>query len=176
MRSVVSTLLCIVALWSGSAYAAVDCWQLAGQHYNIDPVLLYAICLQESSHNASLIHYNNDGSYDIGLMQINSSHLPELRTQGITQKKLLNNTCLSIMVAASLLSDYTKRFGRTWEAVGAYNAGTGTSAKRRAERELYAHRVWVRYQQLLKGKHLPDSLKPRSYPVGLYQPKDSSQS
>ena len=36
------------------------------------------------------INRNRDGSHDIGLMQINSMHLPDLARQGITRQRLLD--------------------------------------------------------------------------------------
>jgi len=109
-------------LVSGLAHAY--CWQEAAAKYNISPVLLYAIAKHESGLRADLISpLNSDGTYDIGLMQINSRHLPALAKYGIGEKHLLNG-CTSAHVAAWLLADNFKRMGNTWAAVGAYNAST----------------------------------------------------
>ena len=59
------------------------------------------------------INRNRDGSHDIGLMQINSMHLPDLARQGITRQRLLDEPCLSIDVGASILSGFIRRHGRT---------------------------------------------------------------
>ena len=59
-------------------------------------MLLYAIASAESSLDARAINRNRDGSHDIGLMQINSMHLPDLARQGITRQRLLDEPCLSI--------------------------------------------------------------------------------
>ncbi|AZN35915.1 type III secretion system invasion protein IagB [Iodobacter ciconiae] len=123
-----------------------NCWERAGQSFGIEPALLYAIAQQESGLNPLAGNHNRNGSNDIGLMQINSTHLPRLNTMGIKEQHLLQDSCLSVMIGASILSDMMKRYGYSWEAVGAYNAGTG--AHNHALRMHYAHQVWQRYQRL----------------------------
>ncbi|OHX10812.1 invasion protein IagB [Chromobacterium sphagni] len=126
--------------------AHADCWEQAGRMFNIEPDLLYAIAQQESGLRPEATGRNRDGSLDLGLMQINSLHLPRLRRLGIDEKQLLGNACLSVIVGASILSDMMKRYGYSWEAVGAYNAGV--SPERRMLRMRYARQVWQRYQRL----------------------------
>lgn len=55
---------------------------------------------------------------------------------GISEKQLLQDPCISVIVGASILSDMMKIYGYSWEAVGAYNAGT--SPKRSDIRKRYA--------------------------------------
>jgi soluble lytic murein transglycosylase-like protein len=119
----VSVIVGIIAM-AVSNVSSAYCWQDAGAKYNISPVLLYAIAKHESGLHANLISsLNSDGTYDIGLMQINSRHLPVLAQYGITEKSLLNG-CLSAHIAAWLLADNFRRMGNNWNAVGAYNAKT----------------------------------------------------
>ena len=115
----------VLAMLAGIATSAhAECWFDAGQRHNIDPLLLYSIAKVESSLNPSAINRNRNGTYDIGLMQINSTHLPRLSKAGITREKLLNDSCTSVMAGAQILSGFISRHGYTWEAVGAYNAGS----------------------------------------------------
>jgi soluble lytic murein transglycosylase-like protein len=140
--------LTVVALLSSiSLNAMANCWQQAGERYGIDPLLLVAIGEQETGLRNNVVNYNNDGSYDIGLMQINSTHLPRLAKKGIRKSSLLKDSCVSVMVGASILSGFIKQMGGTWEAVGAYNAGA--SPKRHSKRVKYAVQVWRRYQRLI---------------------------
>jgi len=44
-------------------------------------------------------------------------------------------------VGAWILAGNIARFGYTWNAVGAYNAGTGDTEMIRMRREAYAHKV-----------------------------------
>jgi soluble lytic murein transglycosylase-like protein len=123
-----------------------NCWEQAGARYDIDPLLLYAIGEQESGLRADALNFNKDGSYDMGLMQINSRHLPRLAKLGIREEQLKRDACVSVMVGASILSEFRQRFGGTWEAVGAYNAGSSSRAHK--TRIKYSLRVWNRYQRL----------------------------
>lgn len=144
MRCVIAVMGFVTHLWMSSSYGA--CWAEAGQRYSIEPELLYAIAQVESNLNPSAVNHNADGSRDIGLMQINSWHLPRLQASGINEQRLLNESCLAVNVGASILADFIKRYGYSWEAVGAYNAGT--SEGRDTARLRYAHKVWQRYRSL----------------------------
>ena len=107
---------------AGSAQAFSQCFEQAGQRYGISPVLLKSIAAHESGFNSRAVGHNNNGSEDIGLMQINSEHLPVLSGYGITRAHLFD-PCLNINVGAWLLAGNIRRHGARWEAVGAYNAG-----------------------------------------------------
>jgi len=137
--------LCLLLLLA-SARASATCWSDAEHHFGIEGRLLQAIAITESNMNPQATGFNKNGSRDIGLMQINSVHLPRLKELGVDEQLLYNNSCLSVMVGASVLADMMKRYGYSWEAVGAYNAGT--AADRGDLRRRYAKRVWDRYEKL----------------------------
>lgn len=96
------------------------CWEEAGARYGVNPALLVAIARTESSMNPNAINRNRNGSYDLGLMQINSSWFPKLRQYGITEQQL-RQPCFSIHVGAWIMAQNMQRFGNSWDAVGAYN-------------------------------------------------------
>ncbi|MCD4531222.1 transglycosylase SLT domain-containing protein [Pseudomonas sp. C3-2018] len=132
------------------AEAHAWCWSQAGRLHAIEPELLQAIADVESGQQPDAIHHNRDGTRDIGLMQINSSHLSRLKDQGITEQRLLDEPCLSVEVGASVLAEFIGRYGYNWTAVGAYNAGN--SPHRQAARLRYARKVWQRYQVLTRDR------------------------
>lgn len=132
-------------VWAGSVSA--NCWVEAGSRNSIEPELLYAIALVESGLKPNAVNHNTNGSRDIGLMQINSVHLPRLQGRGITEQRLLDEPCLAIDVGASILAEFIERHGYNWTAVGAYNAGN--SPDRQSLRLRYARKVWLRYRGLL---------------------------
>jgi len=133
----------IVLVCLGADQAHAWCWNRAGGQHAIEPELLRAIADVESGLQPGAINHNKDGTRDIGLMQINSSHLSRLNAQGITEQRLLDEPCLSVEVGASVLAGFVARYGYNWTAVGAYNAGN--SPHRQAARLRYAHKVWQRY-------------------------------
>jgi soluble lytic murein transglycosylase-like protein len=97
------------------------CFNQASQRYSIPVQILKAISRTESGGNPSAFHRNENGSFDIGHMQINSSWLPTLAKTGITQQQLFN-PCTNTFVAAWILAGNIRRMGYEWKAIGAYNA------------------------------------------------------
>lgn len=128
--------------------ASAFCFKEAGEFYGTNPLVLYAIAKQESGFRSAIYNRNNsDGSYDIGLMQINSSWLGVLSRYGISESDLVKNPCLNVYVGAWLLSNNMSRYVKDregfWSAVGAYNAGT--SKKNHHKRMNYA---WLIYNHM----------------------------
>ncbi len=145
--------LLLSALMSGNQ-ALADCWVDAASRHDIEPELLQAIAAVESGNSADKVnHGNSNGTRDIGLMQINSSHLPRLLKQGITEERLLSEPCLSVEVGASILAEFIQRFGYNWTAVGSYNAGPGQGPQFEALRMRYAEKIWARYEALVMQRH-----------------------
>ncbi|WP_414479198.1 transglycosylase SLT domain-containing protein [Pseudomonas bijieensis] len=139
-----------LGLGLGMTQAHAWCWSRAGQLHAIEPELLQAIADVESGQRPDAINHNRNGTRDIGLMQINSIHLPRLRARGITEQRLLDEPCLSVEVGASVLAEFIARHGYNWTAVGAYNAGN--SPHRQVARLRYARKVWQRYRVLTQAR------------------------
>ncbi|RCX28008.1 lytic transglycosylase domain-containing protein [Thioalbus denitrificans] len=136
-------LFLLVWLLPGAAGAtALDgCFEAAAARYDLSPKLLRAIARAESAMDHAAQAVNRDGSRDIGLMQVNSWWLPRLSGYGITEASLWD-PCTNIQVGAWILAGNVARYGYTWEAVGAYNAGTGTSETTQNRRVNYARRIY----------------------------------
>jgi soluble lytic murein transglycosylase-like protein len=139
----------LLLLLSLAFSAHSTCWKEAGMRYGIEPELLQAIAIVESNLRVDAMNHNNDGSYDIGLMQINSRNLPALKQYQISQRKLLDNPCLSVMTGAWILAGFMRQHGYSWEAVGAYNAGSAPDRLRLRQR--YVQRVLPHYLRLREG-------------------------
>ena len=142
----------VLSLLIGSHQAWANCWEEVASRYDLEPELLQAIAAVESGYRAHAVNaLNSDGSRDIGLMQINSMHLPRLAKQGITEERLLSEPCLSVEVGASILAGFIQRFGYNWTTVGSYNAGA--APEREALRLRYAEKIWARYEALVAQRH-----------------------
>lgn len=159
MRLIMCTVFATIAAHScGYALAETDendvlnCWESAGEMYGVDPWLLYAIAEQESSLNPAATNINTDGSEDVGLMQISSWWLAPQRMGkfGVTREALFDH-CLSINLGAWIVAHNYSIYGQNWEAIGAYNAGTGKSEKADKARRKYATSVRAIYERNLGG-------------------------
>ncbi|EBX6793101.1 lytic transglycosylase [Salmonella enterica subsp. enterica serovar Poona] len=127
-----------------------SCFIQAGKRYLIAPELLKTIAQQESGLVATAINHNKNKSgkiisTDYGIMQINSSHIPELKKLGVIKDKdeLLKNPCLNIHTGAWILARHFQRCGVNWECLGSYNAGF--SKNNTARRMIYARIIHNRY-------------------------------
>jgi hypothetical protein len=115
----------------------LSCFIKAAQYYNVPQEILQAIAYVESNYNPNA--YNeNINSYDIGLMQINSTWLPKLKSLGITED-MLYEPCQSVAVGAWILAQNIKQYGLNWEAVQHYN-GNDVELK-------YATKIYNRIEQ-----------------------------
>lgn len=121
-----------------------NCWVETAEKYKaygIDVYLLFAIGMVESQLNPSAKGVNTNGSYDYGIMQINSSWYPKLEKMGIP-RSMLGDGCTSIQVGAWILAHNFYKMGHRWEAIGAYNAVS------RSKQWVYARKVYAMYDML----------------------------
>jgi soluble lytic murein transglycosylase-like protein len=138
--------------------ATASCWGAAAQRHGVAAELLVAVARTESNLNANAVnrsHLQRTGSYDIGLMQINSRHLPQLARRGIQEADLFD-ACVNLQVGAWLLADLFTRYGVSWDAVGAYNAACSQLKGEACTRARAAY-AWKVYRHLAGGQIRPES-------------------
>ena len=99
----------------------------------------------------SAVNYNKNGSFDYGLMQVNSSWYGELGYERWTR---LGDACYNVQVGAWILSQCIQRYGYSWVAVGCYN---GVSKDKRAA---YANSVYQALKIPVRSNRFPASLSP----------------
>uniref|UniRef100_UPI003F495E41 lytic transglycosylase domain-containing protein n=1 Tax=Cupriavidus taiwanensis TaxID=164546 RepID=UPI003F495E41 len=142
MKACAIWLLACLSMLTGAAYA--DCLDDAATFHGVSPTLLRSIAWQESGMRPWVTNRNTNGSEDIGLMQINSIHLPRLGRYGITRAHLFDG-CTNAYVGAWILRENIQRFGPTWKAVGAYNASSPDKQLR------YVNQIHARWQALQRA-------------------------
>jgi hypothetical protein len=108
------------------------CFEEAGNEYGIAPLLLWGIAQHESGMNPAAIGRNENGTYDYGLMQINSSWAKVLGTKHWMK---LGEPCTNIRTGAWILAQCVRRHGYNWKAVGCHHSNTP------GKRERYAGRI-----------------------------------
>jgi soluble lytic murein transglycosylase-like protein len=123
--------LILTIVFYGSAYPF--CFEEAGAMYNISPQLLWSIARVESNFNHRALNWNKNGTYDFGVMQINSAWYKVI---GHDLWMSLGDPCTNVKVGAWILSQCISRYGYTWQAVGCYNA------RNNEKRAKYAWKVY----------------------------------
>ena len=134
----------VAAIFVVGSSAHADCLDEAAAYFSVDPLLVHAIAKHESGMHANAINRNDDGSYDLGLMQINSFWLPVLAKKGVSAAQLMD-PCVNGYVGTWILRTNIERFGYTWKAVGAYNASSSNKQLH------YANNIYAIWQTLQNG-------------------------
>ncbi len=171
MKAAYRLLFVTSLLSTGSASAT--CWDETSVEYGIPANVLKAIAKVESNFNAKAVRKpfvagNKDGSYDVGLVQINSSHFAKLEREfGITERHLYDG-CTNLKVGAWILADNIRRLGWNWNAIGAYNAGCARISKELCTklRLTYANKVYAALQKLDSGAVVATLSSPRQSSYG----------
>lgn len=91
--------------------------------------MLWGIAKHESNMNPVAINYNTDGSYDFGVMQINSSWA---KTLGRERWDSLADACTNVKTGAWILRQCIDEYGYNWKAIGCYNSRTPSKRDRYA--------------------------------------------
>ncbi|HFE4537124.1 TPA: transglycosylase SLT domain-containing protein [Escherichia coli] len=140
-------------LLTNIAYSS-DCFERAGRDYRIDPDLLRAISWKESRYRVDAIGVNPVTGFGSGLMQVDSQHFNELENYGIKPEHLLTDPCMNIYTGAYYLAIAFKRWGYSWRAVGAYNAGFRNTEIQEKKRQKYAREIKEIYVNIKKNAPL----------------------
>lgn len=132
----------IGAALCASASASADCFDDAAAYHQVHVGILRAIAMKENHRcGAETINKNTNGSVDIGCMQINTIHLPELRRHGVYPDDL-KDQCKNIYIGAWHYRKKVNKYGPTWQAVGAYHSETPALRDKYAEGVM---RIMLRY-------------------------------
>lgn len=115
------------------------CILMAAQNYSVPPSVLLGIYQVEGGAVGQAVGPNDNGSYDLGPMQINTIWLPELaRHWGVSEatakKWVRDDPCINAGVAAWILSGHMKETRDLSKAIAHYHSRTpsiGGSYKQR---------------------------------------------
>ncbi|QEM66722.1 lytic transglycosylase domain-containing protein [Geobacter sp. FeAm09] len=122
----------IAAMLVIPAFSHAFCFEEAGREYDISPLLLWSIAKNESGFNPKAVGRNANGTFDYGVMQINSSWAATL---GPARWNALADPCTNVRTGAWILRQCIDQYGYDWRAVGCYNSRTP------AKRDRYAAKI-----------------------------------
>lgn len=92
--------------------------------YNVPFLLLKVIAISENSKmDPNLVRKNKNGTYDIGLFQINTAKITDKELKHI-KKEDLKKPEVSTNVAAFILRKIILNKGYSWETIGEYHSKT----------------------------------------------------
>ncbi|MDT8924963.1 lytic transglycosylase domain-containing protein [Pseudomonas taiwanensis] len=102
-----------------------QCVNQSSQSYQLKPVMLKTIIAVEGG-RVGTISPNSNGSYDLGVMQVNTLHLPSIKAElGYSWKDLVFDPCKNIQAGSWILSKRLSEVpGKPWLAVGNYHSKT----------------------------------------------------
>ena len=121
----------------------VVCAHRAADRLGVSAVALLALRVAEGG-QPGLISWNENGTADVGPLQINSTWFPRFRAQGITPELLTTNRCVSYAAAAWILRYELDRAGGDWvAAIGRYHSPTAWRADAYAKRVAEISRHWT---------------------------------
>lgn len=127
----------------GEDVSYYGCMEAAARWYQVSEWLLWGIARVESQFNPYAVNRNRDGSRDLGLMQINTRWVKELKRVGLIREEGdLFNPCVSVWAGAYILRRCVDEYGYSWEAVGCYHSRT------KWRKAWYARKV---YKEIMKA-------------------------
>lgn len=81
----------------------INCINQAAVTYLVPATVILSVLLTENGKNGSA-NQNKNGTYDLGVMQINSAFLPQLAQYGVTREQIQYDPCINVMASSWILS------------------------------------------------------------------------
>jgi soluble lytic murein transglycosylase-like protein len=119
----------------------LDCINQAALHHHVPATMIVSVMQIENGRNGTAIK-NKNGTYDLGVMQINTSWLSTLKKFGISRSSLQHDACLNVDVGAWILAHSIAK-SEGWRGVGNYHSATPKFNK------IYSAKVKAKYDNTL---------------------------
>ena len=114
------TIIVTFFLFVSTARAQSYCFNRAAFKYGLPVSLLKAVAYTESGFNPQAVDYDKNGTYDYGVMQINTVWYKQLKPYWNN----LADPCYNVMVGSWILFRCVKRFGGIKKGLACYNSGS----------------------------------------------------
>ena len=112
--------LLIIVFMFNLSYAKGNLFEEAGEYYRIEPYILWSIAKIGSKFNPKATNKNTIGTMDIGIMQINTIHLAELKELGFKKERLFDPR-INVFAGAMILKRCFGKHGVTPNGMTCYN-------------------------------------------------------
>ncbi len=136
----------------------VACINQAAEAYQVPAPLIMAIILTENGIDGTESK-NDNGTYDLGIMQINTSWAPRFEHSGYTLNDVTNNPCENVYVGTWILSRCLSKNPDLFSAIGDYHSHTPYYNLE------YAKKVIAKYNQI--NTQVKPYLSPHCAKLGL---------
>lgn len=118
----------------------LECINHAANTFHIPAMIIVAVMKIESGWNGAAIK-NKNGTYDLGVMQVNSSWVTHLKKYGITKQDLQFDPCINVHTATWIMAKGLSR-GEGWQGIGNYHSATPVHNAR------YRQKVKIAYDRM----------------------------
>ena len=105
------------------------CLMLAAQNYNVPPAVMLGIMHVEGGQVGQAVGPNDNGTYDLGPMQINTMWVPSLAKfwnveHKVALKMIKDDPCINVNVSAWILRQRLDESGNLTLAIAHYHSKT----------------------------------------------------
>ena len=114
----------------------VDCINQAAIRYHVPATVILSVMKTEGGKNGSATR-NKNGTYDYGVMQINSVWIDTLKPYGYTRNQLQYSPCKNIEAGTWILSQAIANGKTTFKGVGDYHSHTPELNKKYHQKVAY---------------------------------------
>lgn len=101
----------------------VTCINKAAITYHVPVPIILSVIKKEGGHNGQAVK-NKNGTYDFGVMQINSSWLTRIAIYHYTREDIQYDACKNVMVGTWILGRNIAAGKDLWRGVGNYHSHT----------------------------------------------------
>lgn len=119
----------------------VDCINHAAIAYHVPAKVILSVIKQENGRNG-LAKPNKNGTFDYGVMQVNTIWLSKLANYGYTKEDLQYDACKNVNVGTWILAQGLAQAKTAWHGIGNYNSHTSSYNK------AYRDSVFLIYRQI----------------------------
>lgn len=138
----------MVAQYEAPSELTRSCVARISERYSVHPLILGLVIKVEGGWSGAKVK-NTNATYDLGLAQINTIHLPQLAAYGLTETMLKNNNCINLAVSAWYIRTVTKN-QTAMDSNGYFRAIARYHSKNEPHISVYTEKLAKAYREILK--------------------------